>query len=73
MVSEEVAKNRVLGRSRGEDDKIEVFNNRMRVYTEPLKLIQNFYNSKNILKKIDGERSIEDIVNDMDNFIKSKI
>lgn len=73
VVSEEVAKNRVLGRSRGEDDKIEVFNNRMRVYTEPLKLIQNFYNSKNILKKIDGERSIEDIVNDMDNFIKSKI
>ncbi|AYJ80386.1 adenylate kinase [Aliarcobacter cryaerophilus ATCC 43158] len=73
VVSEDVARDRVLGRARGEDDKVEVFNNRMRVYTQPLKDIQNFYESKNILKKIDGERTIEEIVSDMNDYIQSKI
>src|SRR5574344_289330 len=73
VVSEEVAKDRVLGRNRGDDDKIEVFNNRMSVYIEPLKDIQDFYESKNILKKIDGERTIEEIVDEMESFILSKI
>lgn len=72
-VSEEVAKDRVLGRARGADDNTEVFNNRMRVYLEPLKEIQNFYMDKNMLKKINGERTIEEIVSEMDNFIQSRI
>jgi len=72
-VSEEVAKERVLGRARGADDNEEVFYNRMKVYTEPLKDIQEFYAKKGLLKKINGERTIEEIVNDMENFIKSKI
>ena len=72
-VSEDVARDRVLGRSRGADDNNEVFNNRMKVYTEPLADIQNFYEAKNMLVKIDGERTIEEIVADMDNFIQSKI
>ncbi|RLA75064.1 MAG: adenylate kinase [Epsilonproteobacteria bacterium] len=70
VVSEETACDRVLGRARGEDDNVEIFNNRMKVYTQPLKDIQKFYNSKNLLKKIDGERSINDIVQDMTKFIK---
>lgn len=73
VVSEETARNRVLGRARGADDNTEVFNNRMKVYTEPLAGIQGFYESKNLLHKIDGERSIKDIVDDMDSFINSKI
>ena len=72
-VSEEVAKERVLGRARGADDNEEVFNNRMKVYTEPLADIQKFYEQKGLLHKIDGERSIEEIVNDMESYIKSKI
>lgn len=72
-VSEDVACDRVLGRSRGADDSVEVFNNRMKVYTEPLEVIQNFYSEKELLKKIDGERSIEEIVEEMDSFIQSKI
>lgn len=72
-VSRETAKNRVLGRARGNDDNYEVFNNRMNVYLESLNEIQNFYNNLNILKKIDGERTIEDIVNDIEAFIKTKI
>ncbi len=72
-VSEQVARDRVLGRLRGADDNVEVFNNRMKVYTEPLEQIQEFYTKKDLLKKIDGERTIEKIVNEMDEYIQSKI
>ena len=72
-VSEQVARDRVLGRLRGSDDNVEVFNNRMRVYTEPLEQIQEFYTKKDLLKKINGERTIEKIVTEMDEYIQSKI
>jgi adenylate kinase len=72
-VSEKVAKERVLGRARGADDNEEVFYNRMKVYTEPLKNIQEFYEKAGLLKKINGERTIDEIVNDMESFIKSRI
>ncbi len=72
-VSQEVAKERVLGRGRGADDNVEVFNNRMKIYIEPLVDIQKFYSDKKLLKKIDGERSIEEIVNEMDEFIQGQL
>ena len=72
-VSEETARDRVLGRARGADDNSVVFNNRMKVYTEPLAEIKSFYNSKNILKVISGEGTIKEIVKDMQDFIDSKI
>jgi len=70
-VSEEVAKDRVLGRARGADDNESVFKNRMKVYTDPLPEIQEFYTELKVLKKIDGERSIEEIVDEMEEFIKT--
>jgi len=73
VVSEETARERVLGRARGADDNIEVFNNRMKVYIEPLPEIEKFYESQNKLIKIDGERTIEEIVKDMEKIIKEKI
>ncbi len=79
-VSEDVAKERILVRAAdakpGEersDDSIEVFFDRMKIYTDPLAEIQEFYTNKNLLKVIDGERALEPIVEDMENFIKSKI
>ncbi len=72
-VSEEVARDRVLGRARGADDNNEVFNNRMKVYTAPLADIQAFYRARNLLHKINGERTIEEIVDEMEIFVKSKI
>ncbi|MBU0632424.1 adenylate kinase [bacterium] len=72
-VSEETARDRVLGRNRGADDNNEVFNNRMKVYTEPLADIQAFYNAKNLLHVISGEGSIEEIVAEMGSFIRTKI
>lgn len=71
-VSEEIARDRVLGRARGADDNTEVFDNRMKVYLEPLDEIRKFYNNKNILKVISGEGTIEKIVLEMGNFINSK-
>jgi adenylate kinase len=72
-VSEETARDRVLGRSRGADDNTEVFNNRMKVYTEPLADIQEFYKAKNCLHVISGESSIEEIVLEMESFIHSQL
>jgi len=72
-VSEAVAKERVLGRARGADDNEEVFNNRMKVFTEPLADIRAFYTEKGLLHTINGERTIEEIVDEMEAFIKSKI
>ena len=61
-VSEQVAKDRVLGRARGADDDVEVFNNRMRVFLEPLAEIRAFYGARDLLHTINGERTIEEIV-----------
>jgi adenylate kinase len=79
-VSEDVAKERILGRAAdaapGEersDDSIEVFWDRMKIYTDPLAEIQKFYIDKNLLKVIDGERALEEVVADMETFVKSKI
>ena len=72
-VSEETARDRVLGRNRGADDNTEVFNNRMRVYTTPLAEIQAFYSAKNLLHVISGEGTIQEIVAKMGEFINSKI
>ena len=79
-VSEQVAKERILGRAAdaapGEersDDSIEVFFDRMKIYTDPLAEIQEFYTSKNLLKIINGERTLDVIVEEMEAFIQSKI
>lgn len=73
QVSQETARDRVLGRARGADDKTEVFDNRMKVYMEPLADIEAFYSAKDMLKIINGEGTIEAIVAEMEAFIKSKI
>lgn len=79
-VSEQVAKERILGRAAeakdGEersDDSVEVFYDRMKVYTDPLAEIQAFYTDRALLEVINGERTLEVIVDEMDAFIQSKI
>jgi len=79
-VSEDVAKERILGRAAdakpGEersDDSIEVFWDRMKIYTDPLAEIQKFYTDKNLLEVIDGARTLEEVVADMETFVKNNI
>ena len=76
-VSEEVARERILGRAeesevKRSDDNVEVFKHRMKIYLDPLPEIEKFYESKGLLKVIDGERPIEPIVDEMEAFIKAK-
>jgi len=79
-VSEAVARERILGRraeaAPGEersDDNEDVFNDRMKIYTEPLPEIQSFYTEKNLLKVIDGTGTLDEVVADMDTFVLSSI
>lgn len=79
-VSEEVARERILGRraeaAPGEersDDNEEVFVSRMKIYTDPLPKIQKFYEAKGLLTVINGERTLDEVVSDMEQFILSKI
>ncbi|RLA67614.1 MAG: adenylate kinase [Epsilonproteobacteria bacterium] len=79
-VSEQVAKDRILGRAAdakaGEersDDSIEVFFDRMKIYTDPLAEIQEFYTEKNLLEVISGESTLEEVVAQMETFVLSKI
>jgi len=79
-VSEEVARERILGRraeaAPGEersDDSEEVFNDRMKIYTEPLGAIQRFYTDKGLLTIINGERTLDEVVDEMERFVLSKI
>ncbi len=73
QVSDDVARERVLGRARGADDAREVFERRLHIYVEPLEAIQAFYRNKNLLHVIDGERSIDNVVHEMETCITSKI
>ena len=79
-VSEAVARERILGRRDQaapdevrSDDSEEIFNDRMKIYTDPLPEIQDFYTEKSLLEVISGERSVEEVVADMEAFVKSKI
>jgi adenylate kinase len=72
-VSQETAHQRVLGRARGEDDKEEVFTRRMHVYMEPIEAIRTFYEEKDLLHVISGEASIDEVVQEMQAYIQSKI
>lgn len=77
-VSEYVAKERILGRAAEaevvrSDDSVEIFFDRMKIYTTPLEEIQTFYIKKDLLEVIDGERTLDLIVKEMEMFIVNKI
>jgi adenylate kinase len=79
-VSEQVAKDRILGRAadakEGEqrsDDSIEVFYDRMKIYIDPLAEIQAFYTNNGLLQVINGERELEPIVAEMEAFVLDSI
>ncbi|MFT7824227.1 MAG: adenylate kinase [Sulfurimonas sp.] len=78
-VSKERARERILGRSteampglKRADDSKAVLNDRMKVYTEPLAEIQEFYTRKKLLKIIDGEKPLDVVVSMMELFIVSR-
>lgn len=77
-VSEDVARDRILGRAeqasadeKRSDDSEEVFYDRMKIYTDPLAEIQEYYTNRDLLKIINGERDIDSVVDDMEKFVLS--
>ena len=77
-VSQNTAFQRVLGRAADAavvraDDNEKVFLNRMKLYTEPLAQIKEFYTKRDLLKVISGEGTIQEIVSEMDSFIQSRV
>ena len=77
-VSQNTAFQRVLGRAADAavvraDDNEKVFLNRMKLYTEPLSQIKEFYTKRDLLKVISGEGTIQEIVSEMDFFIQSRV
>jgi len=73
-VSEDVARERVLGRDEARaDDSEDVFNNRMKIYKETIAEIEAFYNQNNMLKVINGEREVAAVVNEIDDFLQEQV
>lgn len=72
QVSEQTAKERVLGRARGADDNEQVFYNRMKVFNEPLNEIRSFYKDKKLYFAVSGEKSIQEIVREITDLIVCK-
>jgi len=44
-----------------DDDKTEVIANRLRVYREKTKPVEDYYRSRNVLKNVDGARSFDEV------------
>ena len=79
-VSEQVARERILGRraeaapgKERSDDNEAVFYDRIKIFTDQITKIRTFYTKKNLLKVISGERTVDEVVTEMEAFIKSKI
>ena len=70
-VSEAVAKERVLGSTESKTE--DIFNNTMRIYQETITEIEEFYNHDNLLKVIDGEREMDIVIEEIDNFLQQQI
>ena len=75
----EVAKERILDRAlettpgqKRTDDSEDVFYDRMAIYRASLSEIRSFYNSKKLLKVIDGEKPLDIVVSVMELFIMSR-
>jgi adenylate kinase len=72
-VCENVARKRVLGRSNRADDREDIFNRRMKIYQETIANIEEFYNQNGLLKVIDGEQEISEVISNINDFLKNHI
>ncbi len=70
-VSEATARERYFkNHNEGEE---EIFAHAMKVYQDTIKEIEEYYNEKNILKVIDGERDLDIVVEDIKSHLRSLI
>jgi adenylate kinase len=60
-VPEEELVRRAILRQRGADDKEDVVRERLRVYREKTEPLVDYYRSKGLLRRIDGNRPVDDV------------
>lgn len=70
-VSEDVAKERVLGADKSHSEAL--FNTTMKIYQETIAEIEEFYNQNNLLKVIDGEREMNVVIKEIDTFLQQQV
>lgn len=66
-VSEQTARERILGRNRGEDDKESVFNDRMLYYHKYRDIIVESYEKEGLYFKINGNKEFRQAVSELSN------
>jgi len=66
-VGDTLAKERWLASGRSED----IFDHELKSYKESLSEIEAYYNQKDVLKVIDGERDLDVVVADIDAYLES--
>ncbi len=71
VISEDVARERVLSRFRGKEDNNEVFDHRMIAHKKNIPIIRDFY--KEIFVKVNGEKSVKSISNDIEKILIPKL
>jgi len=71
-VSEATARNRVLNEDSTEEE-IAIFEHEMELYTAFLGEIENYYEKDNLLNIVDGEQSAEEIVTQVDEYLKKQL
>jgi adenylate kinase len=72
MVNKEIAFNRAMNRKRGVDDREELFEERIRIYEKELADIRDYYKAKNLYTILDGNSTLERVVNDLRSIILSQ-
>jgi len=71
-VSEATARKRVLNEDSTEEE-IAIFEHEMELYTAFLGEIENYYEKDNLLNIVDGEQSAEEIVTQVDEYLKKQL
>ena len=71
-VSEAIARKRVLNEDSTEEE-IAIFEHEMELYTAFLGEIENYYEKDNLLNIVDGEQSAEEIVTQVDEYLKKQL
>lgn len=72
-VKDEEIINRIMNRQKvegREDDSEDVVKNRLNVYREQTSPLEDYYNEKGLLEKVNGEGSIKEISDRIDNILK---
>ncbi len=71
-VNDMTARRRVLGDNPTKEEET-LFEHKMEIYNDLIGEIESYYEKENLLKVIDGEKDLETIVNDIDEYLEKQV